>query len=101
MYTLRTFTETSEVNNWLGAQYEIVRREESYDRFTDLFLDRFDKEHVADLDPTADEETKECYAFVITEGEEVIPVFKCQKNYIVTGSGKTLDNITYKTKFQR
>ena len=96
MYTLRTITETSEVNNWLGYQYEIITREESYEAFKPLFDDYFDEPHVADLDPTANEGTKRCYAFILNEKEEPIPVYKGQKNYIVTENGKTFSNITYK-----
>lgn len=96
MYTLRTFTENSEVNNWLGEQYEVVRREENYDRFAELFEQNFDKPHVAEDCETADEHTKRCYAIVVNEKQEPIGVFKGQTNYIVTPGGKTFSNITYK-----
>lgn len=96
MYTLRTFTETSEVNNFLGEQYEVVRREENYDRFAELFQENFEKPHVADDDPTANEETIRCYAMVINEKQEPIGIFKGQSNYIVTPGGKTFSNLTYK-----
>lgn len=96
MYTLRTFTEDSEVNNWLGNHYEVVMREQSYERFQNLFRNFFEKDHVADLDPTATEITQRCYAFVINEKEQPLPVYKGQKNYIVTVGGKTFSNITYK-----
>lgn len=96
MYTLRTFTEDSEVNNWLGAHYEVVRREESYERFSELYLQRFGRPHVADLDETASEETKRCYAIIITFDEEQIPLFKHQSNYIMTNGGKTFSNLTFK-----
>lgn len=96
MYTLRTFTETSEVNNWLGDQYEIIRREESYERFSDTFEKTFDKPHVADDDPKADEVSKRCYAFIANQNEEPLPLYKGQTNYIVTAGGKTFSNLTYK-----
>lgn len=96
MYTLRTFTENSEVNNSLGRHYEVVRREESYERFSELYLQRFGKHHVADLDKQSSEETKRCYAILVTYEEEQIPLFKGQSNYIVTDSGKTFSNLTFK-----
>jgi len=96
MYTLRTFTENSEVNNWLGDQYEIIRREESYEAFAEQYRKYFDKNHVADNDPTADEISQRTYAFVINSKNEPMPIYKGQKNYIVTESGKTYSNITYK-----
>jgi len=96
MYALRTFTENSEVNNWLGDQYEIIRREECYERFSELFKDYFEKDHLADLSPSSDEESQRTYAFIINSKNEPIPIYKEQKNYIVTESGKTYSNITYK-----
>ena len=96
MYTLRTFTENSEVNNFLGEQYEVVRREESYTRFAELFQENFEKPHVADDDPTASEETIRCYAMVVNEKQEPMGLFKGQTNYIVTPGGKTFSNLTYK-----
>jgi len=95
MYTLRTFTDTSEVNNSLGDYYEIVRREEAYERFSELFKEHFDIDHIADLDPTSSEETRTCYAIISTL-RDTIPVYKGQKNYIMTAEGKTFCNITYK-----
>lgn len=96
MYTLRTFTEDGEVNNFLGEQYEVVRREENYERFAVLFQENFGKPHVADLDPDSSEETKRCYAMVVNEKQEPIGIFKRQTNYIVTLGGKTFSNLTYK-----
>jgi len=96
MYTLRTFTEESEVNNWLGDHYEVVRREESYPRFSELYLERFGRPHLADSDEQASEETKRCYAIVITQTDEQLPLFKNQPNYVMTPGGKTFSNLTYK-----
>lgn len=96
MYSLRAFTENSEVNNWLGDQYEIIRREESYGAFAEQYRKYFDKSHVADNDSAADEISRRVYAFILNEHEQAMPVYKGQKNYIVTESGKTYSNITYK-----
>ena len=97
---LRTFTEDSEVVNTLGVQYEIVLREasESYPRFAELFEEHFGKAHIADDCATADEHTKRTYAFILNDKEGTIPLYKGQKNYIVSDSGKTFDNLTYKTR---
>lgn len=96
MYTLRTFTEDSEVNNYLGEQYEVIKREEAYDRFSEIFKDYFEREHLADLSPSSDEEMQRCYAFVLNDKKEPMPIYKGQKNYIVMDSGKTFSNLTYK-----
>ena len=69
---------------------------ESYSRFCELFKKRFEKDHVSDSDPSASEETIRCYAFVINEKDELIGIFKNQKNYIVGASGKTFSNLTHK-----
>jgi hypothetical protein len=95
MYTLRTFTDTSEVNINLGDYYEIVRREEAPASFAVLFEDHFEKKHVADLDPTSSEETRLCYAIIQTQ-RDTVPLYKGQKNYIVTETGKTFSNLSYK-----
>ena len=95
MYTLRSFTGDCEVNINLGDYYEVIRREEDPENFATLFEDHFEKKHVADLDPTADEETIKCYAIIVTQ-RDTIPLYKGQKNYIMAESGKTFSNLTYK-----
>lgn len=95
-FTLRTFTEVSEVNNYLGNQYEVVKRDENYNRFSELFKENFGKSHLSDDDPKSDEETKRCYAMVVNEKQEPIGIFKGHTNYIVTDGGKTFANLTYK-----
>jgi len=95
MYTLRTFTDTSEVNINLGDYYEITRRFEAPKEFALLFEDHFEKKHVADLDPEASEESKLCYAIISTQ-RDTVPLYIGQKNYVVTDSGKTFSNLTYK-----
>lgn len=94
MYTLRTFTDVSELNINLGDQYEITRRFVSPKEFAKSFEAHFEKKHVADSDPDASEESKLCYAIIHTK-RDTIPLYKGQNNYIMTDSGKTFSNITF------
>ena len=95
MYTLRTITEDGEVNVNLGDYYEITRRFVDRESFSRLFENHFEKKHVADLDPGADEETRRCYAIISTQ-RDTVPLYTGQENYIMTDSGKTFSNLTSK-----
>lgn len=97
MYTLRNITDNLEFNTNLGESYSLVERELNYDEFCKTFKVVFDKPHVADLDTESCNFSKNTYAFVICKGgSEIIPLYKKQSNYIMTESGKTFSNLTYK-----
>lgn len=98
MYTLRRISgEGVEMNFALGNQYTVVNRFISYEAFRDDFYKFYGKNHVADLDPAADDETKNVYAFVSSDVNEcVYPLYYKQSAYIMTDSGKTFSNLTLK-----
>lgn len=97
MYTLRTITSSGlQSNRLIGKAYAIIYRDESYDEFKDVFKKTFNKPHVADLDETSDDDTKQCYAIIIEDGSIFRPLYKKQKNYIMTSEGKTFDNVSYR-----
>lgn len=98
MFTLRKITSDNiETNTYLGAIFQVIRREENYEEFARTYESIFEKRHVADLDNSADNYSKDTYAFIITEfGKDVHPLYKKQFNYIVSESGKTFNNLTYK-----
>jgi len=96
MFALRKIIENSQTNYALGIQYQVIDREKEYDNFKEVFKKSFGYNHVADLDPTADNYTKNCYAFIMTNDFEPIPLYFNQKNYIMTETGKTFSNLTYK-----
>ena len=96
MFALRTCIGNRQYNKDLGHEYQLIERDVEYDAFCDFFKDSFGYNHVADLDDKADNYTKECYAFVITQSYKPIPLYKKQRNYIVSESGKTFQNLTYK-----
>lgn len=98
MFSLRKIIENSQTNYVLGIQYQVIERESDYEKFREIFSKSFNYEHAADLDEKSDDYTKNCYAFIVTNDFEPIPLYKNQKNYIMTESGKTFSNLTYKLK---
>lgn len=85
MYTLRTIFQTKiERNNYLGNNYEIIKKENVLEfefHFNDLFKgdeELNDKENV--------------FAFIITP-KISIPLYKTSKYYIVSENGKTYQKL--------
>lgn len=100
MYTLRRISgQGVEMNFELGKTYTVVHRFLSYEDFKRDFEHIFSKPHVADDDPTADEDTKKVYAFVGNEGGSTIyPLYSNQHAYIMTENGATFSNLTFNRK---
>jgi len=96
MFALRKIIENTQANYALGIEYTIVERFVEYEKFQEVFEKSFGYKHVADLDDSSDNYTKNCYAFVLTQEFEPIPLYMKQKNYVMTESGKTFSNLTYK-----
>lgn len=96
MYTLRTIlANNKQINQSIGNVYSIVERDFNYQEFCDMFKMVFGRNHVADLDETADNFTKECHAFIQFMGD-TLPLYKHSNYYIMTESGKTFSNLSYK-----
>ena len=96
MLVLRRFSgEGIEMNQVIGDGYTYICREVNPEKFRETFKNYFKKDHVADNDPESDKETKNCYAFVC-EGSLIQALYKNQKAYMMTESGKTFANLTYK-----
>lgn len=98
MYTLRRISgQGVEMNFALGKSYTVVDRNVSYEEFRRDFERFFNKPHVADMDPTSDDNTKRVYAFVGDEGgQHVYCLYTGQQAYIMTESGSTFSNLTLK-----
>lgn len=96
MFALRKIIENTEYNYALGVAYSLINRETNYKEFCEEFEKEFGYNHVSDLDEMADDYTTSCYCFIITNDFKSIPLYKGQKNYIVTDGGKTYANLTYK-----
>lgn len=96
MYTLRRITEdNTQINLSIGESYCYDDREQNYEEFKNHFHNYFQKNHVADLDNTADNDTKLVYGFISFQGN-LMPLYKNQMNYIMTESGKTFSNLSYR-----
>lgn len=83
------------MNQAIGETYIYIHREWNFKEFSEMFEMYFQRKHVADLDETSDFDTKNCYAFVVN-APLYQPLYKNQKNFIMTESGKTFDNVSYK-----
>jgi hypothetical protein len=96
MFILRRISSAGvEMNHSLGDGYTYINREYNVLEFRRSFKVFFDKDHVADLDETSDEDSKDVYGF-IGNGPFLQPLYKNQKNFIMTESGKTFSNLSYK-----
>lgn len=82
------------MNQALGDGYTLVSRHESYEEFRRSFEAMFGKPHFADNDDNADDDTRNCYAFV-GNGPLLQPLWKNQKAFVMTENGATFANISY------
>jgi len=95
MFILRRYSSDGmQINQEIGDCYTLIEREINYEEFSKTFKSVFGKNHVADLDESSDDDTKNCYAFII--GSSIQPLYKSQRNYIMSSSGKTFDNLSFK-----
>jgi hypothetical protein len=96
MFTLRRYTGNGvQMNQEIGDGYSLIDREINYSEFCVNFERWFNRKHVADLDPTADNDTKGVYAF-IGNGQIIQPLYKNQTAYIMSETGQTFANVSFK-----
>jgi hypothetical protein len=96
MFTLRRISEEGvQMNRIIGDSYTYIDREINPEEFNESFKNYFERNHVADLDETSDNDTKRVYAFVCNSSY-VQPLYKNQTNYIMTENGKTFANVSYR-----
>lgn len=93
MFYLRTFDEQGERNETIGDKYSVVYRGVDAERFRAIFKYVFCKDHVADLDESADDSSKNIYGFLEGEGVGHVPLDKENRYYVMTGNGKTFHNL--------
>lgn len=88
MFILRTITgDGHELNRVLGDSYNIDYKEKHPESFKgDTPFAEWDKLHPDEL--------YGCITY--NRGSEIIPLWKKQQNYIMTETGKTFANISYK-----
>lgn len=96
MYTLRTITPDGvQINECIGPDYIFICRDSAYDVFSDTFFNQFGIKHVADLCQTATETTTRCHGFIKLKNEDIVTLWKSNKYYIMSDSGKTFSNLSY------
>jgi len=96
MYTLRMVdSNQKQTNQLIGNIYSLIDRNSNYNEFSGNFRMLFGKSHVADLDENSDEHTKNVYAILDFMGD-MIPLYKDTAYYIMTESGKTFSNLSYR-----
>jgi len=96
MFILRRISADGvEMNHAVGENYTYIHRTFNPLDFQATFKLYFEKNHVADLDPSSDDDTTQVYAF-ICNGKFLQPLYKRQKNFMMTDSGNTFANLTDK-----
>ena len=82
MFALRKISSNGgEINFDLGDYYVLITKERSPEEFEDKMKDH----------PSYDK----TYAYNYCK-DEILPLYKTQKNYIVSENGTTYSNLTYK-----
>lgn len=92
MYTLRTVSKRGSFNQYLGRVYNSVNRFEHRERFLDDYKKVFPNEHIADLDPTSDDNSKNVIGFIETSDGVLIPIYQYDSNYIMM-NGETVEHV--------
>jgi hypothetical protein len=90
MFSLRiVFFAGTESNIYLGKKYALYTRSLGEDEFMVAAKLFYGEEGLpSDFD--------NCYGILFPEGEQGVALYEGNQYYIVTDSGKTYDNITYK-----
>lgn len=103
MYTLRRISgDGVEMNHALGNQYTVIDREKNpqeFERTANLHYGHFESGDDGVKTPVKADlnEYKNVHAFVSGRGGEYIqPLYSNQQAYIMTDSGKTFDNLSFK-----
>lgn len=99
MYTLRRVLKGSgfENNKALGASYSLVSREQKTGgEFNKAMAVYFGKEIGDKLSDEQIYEGNNIHAFVSDENGRLTPLYKNDSYYVMTDSGKTFSNLTFK-----
>lgn len=93
MYTLRSLTsEGHESNIALGNNYTFISRKYAKEAFERVYKNAYESSGKAfEENPNED-----CYGMIQSENVNFIFLWKQESNYIMTETGKTFSNLTYK-----
>lgn len=93
MYTLRRISgDGLEINQSIGNSYTVIQAISNPNEFSKAFETYFDKE----WNIQEDNDSKKCYAFIAFEDGTLQPLYKGQRNYIMTIQGTTFSNLTFR-----
>lgn len=90
----RISSEGIEMNHVVGDTYTYIHRDTNSEEFRKTFKAVFDRDPIS-FNGLADNDTKNCYAFVCHHGHTQ-PLYKNQKNFMMTENGNTFANLSYK-----
>lgn len=98
MYTLRRISSGgAEMNQFLGDSYTLVSQKDCPDGFKNSLENHFRDYRAVEDAEHIQEELEKIYAFVGGEGGKVIqPLYKNQKNCIMSSDGSTFANLSLK-----
>lgn len=98
MFTLRRISgDGVEMNHILGNGYTFIHKLVNEDEFKKTFAIHFKKELPKEDDNVQSFDDENCYAFVSGQnGSYIQPLYKNQKNFIMTSDGTTFDNVSYR-----
>ncbi len=83
MYTLRKIDkENRECNTNLGNHYSVLHSERNEKEFNDAVIEHYDKDKI--------------HCFVFDEGGRLNAIYKNEAAYIMTDTGKTFDNLSFR-----
>lgn len=97
MFILRIIDKANvERNIALGDNYNFIARHTNYESFSEKYFETYGESHRADNDEKATMLSRSIFAFIEAPKINVTPMNKEFKYYIMTESGKTFDNLTFK-----
>lgn len=87
MYLEKLHLQNIEINVDLGSSYAFTDSERNRNEFVSMCNIYFGAVDLHD---------EKCYAFVTDEVGEFHPLYKSQKNYIMTNKGDTFANVSFR-----
>ena len=96
MFVLReVFPDGTESNRYLGDHYTVTAKSLRPIEFDECVKDVYDVDDFESMDPKPN-----IYGFIRTwDIESAFPLYKGNKNYIVTENGNTYDNVSESPRF--
>jgi len=90
MFILRTVhTDKSVSNLSIGGRYTFIGAGDSPDEFNKWFQHVFNKEH----GKSEEDFDNKVFAFLLTESKGTVPIYDCDRNYIMRENRSTFENL--------